>query len=271
MSSEQPTREPDTETRKPRTPDQNEPTPAQLGDTMTITPGEWTPLDDNGTQLYAYSDGPDAVTHPFTIAIQTAEPSALNRDGLRALDILRDITTTLRAIAAAVGLDVDFIRTPPGREDLPQLVGSTRIRIAKLNAAAHTALNALKQAELHCRFHGDVRDRRTFGGMCDSCERPARNRDALSALLAFYGEPPIPRSYTVDTTRPEDARQGMWPVQGIKGLLVNPDPAIVWSSVTTALAERGEPGPYDHVKIIIRTAGDESADAGTDAEEIPHA
>ena len=34
---------------------------AHLGDTMTITPGEWTPLDDNGTQIYLYGDQPADV------------------------------------------------------------------------------------------------------------------------------------------------------------------------------------------------------------------
>lgn len=55
------------------TTDDHGPSPAQLGQTMTVTPGEWTPLDDHGTQIYAYPDGSDAVTHEFTIAVQTAD------------------------------------------------------------------------------------------------------------------------------------------------------------------------------------------------------
>lgn len=38
--------------------DDNGPSPAQLGDTMTLAPGEWTPLDDNGTEIYVYGDRP---------------------------------------------------------------------------------------------------------------------------------------------------------------------------------------------------------------------
>ncbi len=42
------------------------PSPAQLGDTLTVTPGEWTPLDDEGTQIYLYGD------QPADLAVQTA-------------------------------------------------------------------------------------------------------------------------------------------------------------------------------------------------------
>lgn len=38
--------------------DESGPSPAQLGDTMTLVPGEWTPLDDNGTEIYVYGDRP---------------------------------------------------------------------------------------------------------------------------------------------------------------------------------------------------------------------
>jgi hypothetical protein len=30
------------------------PSPAQMGETMTVAAGEWTPLDDHGTQIYVY-------------------------------------------------------------------------------------------------------------------------------------------------------------------------------------------------------------------------
>lgn len=43
------------------------PSPAELGDTMTVAPGEWTPLDDLGTQIYVYGD------QPVDIAVQRAE------------------------------------------------------------------------------------------------------------------------------------------------------------------------------------------------------
>jgi hypothetical protein len=43
------------------------PSPAELGDTITVATGEWTPLDDEGTQIYLYGD------HPVTLAVQTAE------------------------------------------------------------------------------------------------------------------------------------------------------------------------------------------------------
>jgi len=53
--------------------DSLEPSPAQLGDTMTLTPGEWTPLDEIGTQIYVYGD------QPVDIAIQYAEVESVIR------------------------------------------------------------------------------------------------------------------------------------------------------------------------------------------------
>ncbi len=47
--------------------DSLEPSPAEMGDTTTLTPGEWTPLDEIGTQIYIYGD------QPVDIAIQYAE------------------------------------------------------------------------------------------------------------------------------------------------------------------------------------------------------
>lgn len=47
--------------------DSLEPSPAELGDTMAVAPGEWTPLDDEGTQIYVYGD------QPIDIAFQRAE------------------------------------------------------------------------------------------------------------------------------------------------------------------------------------------------------
>lgn len=51
----------------PNNDDALEPSPAELGDTITVAPGEWTPLDDEGTQIYLYGD------RPVTLATQTAE------------------------------------------------------------------------------------------------------------------------------------------------------------------------------------------------------
>jgi hypothetical protein len=47
--------------------DSLEPSPAEMGDTTTLDPGEWTPLDEIGTQLYVYGD------QPVDVAIQYAE------------------------------------------------------------------------------------------------------------------------------------------------------------------------------------------------------
>lgn len=49
------------------TTDDLEPSPAQMGETMTVTAGEWTPLDDHGTQIYVYGD------RDVDIAFQTAD------------------------------------------------------------------------------------------------------------------------------------------------------------------------------------------------------
>jgi hypothetical protein len=47
-----------------------EPSPAELGDTMTVQPGEWTPLDDHGTEIYLYGD------QPADVAVQFADRKA---------------------------------------------------------------------------------------------------------------------------------------------------------------------------------------------------
>lgn len=46
--------------------DDREPSPAELGDTMTVEPGAWTPLDEIGTEIYVYGD------RPVDIAVQYA-------------------------------------------------------------------------------------------------------------------------------------------------------------------------------------------------------
>ena len=65
-------------------PDQTpaEPSPAQMGETLTIAAGEWTPLDDIGTQIYVYGE------QPVDVAVQAAEVDAevrQLRDDLAAL------------------------------------------------------------------------------------------------------------------------------------------------------------------------------------------
>jgi hypothetical protein len=36
----------------------NDPSPATLGDTISVAPNEWTPIDDYGTEIYLYGDQP---------------------------------------------------------------------------------------------------------------------------------------------------------------------------------------------------------------------
>lgn len=47
--------------------DNLEPSPAEMGETMTVAPGVWAPLDDLGTQIYVYGE------RPVDIAVQRAE------------------------------------------------------------------------------------------------------------------------------------------------------------------------------------------------------
>lgn len=42
------------------------PNPAQLGASLTLDPEEWTPLDDNGTEIWLYGD------QPVTIVVRSA-------------------------------------------------------------------------------------------------------------------------------------------------------------------------------------------------------
>lgn len=70
--------------------DSLEPSPAQLGETMTVAAGEWTPLDDLGTQLYVYGD------QPVDIAVQRAEAD----DQIRQIDVARELISAVRTIAA---------------------------------------------------------------------------------------------------------------------------------------------------------------------------
>lgn len=45
---------------EPTEPSPAEPSPAELGDTITVAPGEWTPLDDH-IEVYLYGDQPAAL------------------------------------------------------------------------------------------------------------------------------------------------------------------------------------------------------------------
>jgi hypothetical protein len=74
----------------PRHPDSTEPSPAQLGETMTLDAGEWTSLDDHGTQIYLYGE------QPVDIAFQTAaQPDEIRQ--------LRTENTQLHAELDAIG------------------------------------------------------------------------------------------------------------------------------------------------------------------------
>lgn len=56
-----------------------EPSPAELGDTMTITPGEWTPLDDHGAEIYLYGDQPADIA--FQVAAEKPQVTFRDVDG----------------------------------------------------------------------------------------------------------------------------------------------------------------------------------------------
>jgi hypothetical protein len=56
------------------------PSPAELGDTLTVDPRVWTPLDDHGTQLYVYGD------QQVEIAVQIAPVDDEIRQLRRAFD-----------------------------------------------------------------------------------------------------------------------------------------------------------------------------------------
>lgn len=56
------------------------PSPAELGDTLTVNPRVWTPLDDHGTKIYMYRD------QPVDIAVQIAPVDDEIRQLRRAFD-----------------------------------------------------------------------------------------------------------------------------------------------------------------------------------------
>jgi hypothetical protein len=73
--------------------DDLEPSPAELGETATVAPGEWTPLDDHGTQLYVYGN------QPVNIAVQTADVDDEVRQLHAEVDRLGAELETMRFVA----------------------------------------------------------------------------------------------------------------------------------------------------------------------------
>lgn len=62
-----------------------EPSPAEMGDTTTLNPGEWIPLDEIGTEIYVYGD------QPVDVAIQYAEVENEIRQLRREVDAARTV------------------------------------------------------------------------------------------------------------------------------------------------------------------------------------
>jgi hypothetical protein len=87
--------------------DDLEPSPAQMGDTMTVTACEWTPLDDHGTQIYVYGD------QPVDIAVQIADVDDEVRQlraALDQIDRLLDDYRGAKALREGVQRVVDRVR-----------------------------------------------------------------------------------------------------------------------------------------------------------------
>lgn len=87
--------------------DSLEPSPAELGDTMTVAPGEWTPLDDIGTQIYLYGD------RPADIAVQisgTDDEVHQLRAALDEIDRLLDDYRGARVLREGVRAVVERVR-----------------------------------------------------------------------------------------------------------------------------------------------------------------
>lgn len=76
-----------------------EPSPAEMGETATLTPGEWEPLDDIGTQIYVYGD------QPVDVAVQRADVDDEVRRLNREVDVARELIGTVRAIAETWSTD----------------------------------------------------------------------------------------------------------------------------------------------------------------------
>lgn len=79
--------------------DSLEPSPAEMGDTTTLQPGVWEPLDEIGTQVYVYGN------QPVDIAIQYAAVEDELRQLRREVDVARELIGTVRTIAETWSTD----------------------------------------------------------------------------------------------------------------------------------------------------------------------
>lgn len=111
--------------------DSLEPSPAELGDTTTLDPGEWTPLDEIGTQIYVYGD------RPVDVAVQYAEVEAEVRQ------LRRDVETHERRY-----LDVQRV--------LDGVIGGEVEDGAGMGLVADVALLAQRYADLKAAILDDT-------------------------------------------------------------------------------------------------------------------
>ncbi|GLW32244.1 hypothetical protein [Actinoplanes regularis] len=116
--------------------DSLEPSPAQLGETMTLSPGEWTPLDDLGTEIYLYGD------QPADVAVQVADVDNEVRQ-------LRAEVARLQAELDAIG-GLRVIEHPGGRLKVITLALHDRL----CRARVATAQEDVDPNILHCAFCG---------------------------------------------------------------------------------------------------------------------
>jgi hypothetical protein len=79
---------------------------AQLGETMTVDPREWTPLDDHGTEIYVYGD------QPVDIAYQAGAEDEIRqlREALDQIGRLLDEYRGAKALREGVQAVVDRMR-----------------------------------------------------------------------------------------------------------------------------------------------------------------
>ena len=87
------------------------PSPAELGDTMTVEAGEWTPLDDIGTQIYVYGD------RPVDIAVQVAEvDNEIRRLRAQVEQLSKQLDSRARSEARLTGAFESLIQDIDGGE-----------------------------------------------------------------------------------------------------------------------------------------------------------
>ena len=81
---------------------------AHLGETMTIAPGEWTSLDDHGTQIWVYGDQPVDIAFPAQPG--PARITFRETDGVTAVYVEAQHVTSLPAEAErAINALVDVL------------------------------------------------------------------------------------------------------------------------------------------------------------------